>query len=1021
MVTADGFCASTGALSSKEDLPDDYKCPNDEYSLLPVDPDPYGIFGESNFCHRLYIFDLAKEFTSAEDFADIQFFLFYSIQFCLKDHFGESINFMGLSDNTTQECCSADNCETVIDSMNAQDYYEAYNNGTDLIDNNEAYADYYYDKLSIALKMLNTVPCKFNSIVLITNRIVNIKSHRHNVDDILTWSCSELSIVLVGRQTSLDVLEDQYGYITPNLFVVPDYNCLQNIVNCIPPCNTSSYDYCITEKMDGCTIPTTTKPTTTTTPAPVTEKYPNSFHLLYTLALSSNITQGNYTAILKNLVPPIDDYIKKGNEISVSIVISDTEISPWFTNATELETYVTEAQASSSTFRAHVFDEADKKTTIRLNHAIQHRPVHPHESPPFPQIVLITDFVSMNFIKDYLTTSIGPALAPYQFRLYVTNDEAETYYVDHLNNTDSYFLNLTHLVPIPLVTNHTYQPTDAPTPGNKSISERTVIIIIFGAIGGSLILLCVGSFLYRQKMSWKTKLENIRANHHKHEVQAEMNLDYWELTWDKLLVKSDKLGHGAFGQVLRGKVIGKPPCVDQYYSNLPLRSVAQFENADVAIKMLPKYANEDAKTEFLNEIELMKAIGYHENVVNMLGCVTIGHPIALVLEYCPHRDLLQYVKARKVDVNISHSIEEKINYTKDFLIFAWQIAHGMKFLVTKGIIHRDLAARNVMIDAERNAKIGDFGLCMQTIDRDMSAQQNSLVVSASGRLPIKWLSIETLKNHEFSFKTDIWAFGILLFEMYSFGDIPFADVEPKNLLEHLESGKRPPKPELCSEEMYDIMTKCWREGPMDRPSFEQLLTLFTVFLERTTESYGYLPLLKADQSPIGQRLPLESTGATGPMATEPPSKNASRKRLYSNGSISGLFNALSRRMSATFSKITPTAPPIDPEMPPPTRKNGWMQHYYDAPPINNENDVDYHIYDEVNGRPRSHTTFSVSRASSLNQADPGVEDYKGRPRLRNMAPESIASGSPMNSIRKSLSFSGTKAEYSPKRIFKRFF
>lgn len=73
----------------------------------------------------------------------------------------------------------------------------------------------------------------------------------------------------------------------------------------------------------------------------------------------------------------------------------------------------------------------------------------------------------------------------------------------------------------------------------------------------------------------------------------------------------------------------------------------------------------------------MKLIGYHENIVNMLGCVTVGHPLCLVLEYCPFRDLMQYVKARKVEVSISTSIEEKINYTKDFLIFAWQIAHGM--------------------------------------------------------------------------------------------------------------------------------------------------------------------------------------------------------------------------------------------------------------------------------------------------------------------------------------------------------
>ena len=97
-------------------------------------------------------------------------------------------------------------------------------------------------------------------------------------------------------------------------------------------------------------------------------------------------------------------------------------------------------------------------------------------------------------------------------------------------------------------------------------------------------------------MSWKTKLENIRANHHKRDEEAtDVRIDYWELTWDKLLVKSEKLGSGAFGQVLRGKIIGKPPCYENFYENLQVRNLSQMENTDVAIKMLPKYADEAAK------------------------------------------------------------------------------------------------------------------------------------------------------------------------------------------------------------------------------------------------------------------------------------------------------------------------------------------------------------------------------------------------------------------------------------------
>uniref|UniRef100_A0AC34QZU9 Protein kinase domain-containing protein n=1 Tax=Panagrolaimus sp. JU765 TaxID=591449 RepID=A0AC34QZU9_9BILA len=493
-------------------------------------------------------------------------------------------------------------------------------------------------------------------------------------------------------------------------------------------------------------------------------------------------------------------------------------------------------------------------------------------------------------------------------------------------------------------------PTTSRPINNEKISEKTVLIIIFGAIGGSLTLFCAGSFIYRQRMSWKAKLESIRANHHKKdEEHVDVTLDYWELTWDRLLVKSDKLGSGAFGQVLRGKIIGKPPCVDHFYVNLQQRNVTQMENADVAIKMLPKYADDAAKKEFMNEIELMKLIGYHENIVNMLGCVTVGHPLCLVLEFCPFRDLHQYVKARK------------------------------KFLASKSIIHRDLAARNILIDSDRNAKISDFGLCIHASENMGSVRKNTIAVSATGRLPIKWLAIESLKKHEFSLKSDIWSFGIVLYEMYSFGEVPFSKIEPKDLIEHLERGNRPEKPELCTKEIYDVMMKCWNENPEDRPSFEELLTVFTVFLERSTETYGYLPLLKTENAPLANETNCKTNDGV-----------ADSKKTRKSDSFN-FFGALSRRWSTISGNKNDSRTELNETVVPGPSNPKWMKNYYEDHP-----DL------EIGNRSRFQSFISDSVASTHGSMDPGVEMINGRPRLRNQLSENFASTN--SSMRKSLSF-----------------
>jgi fibroblast growth factor receptor 1 len=310
----------------------------------------------------------------------------------------------------------------------------------------------------------------------------------------------------------------------------------------------------------------------------------------------------------------------------------------------------------------------------------------------------------------------------------------------------------------------------------------------------------------------------------------------------------------------------------------------------------------------------MKDIGYNDNIVNMLGCITVGNQNAcLVLEYCPNRDLHQYVKAIKVDVQFSQSMEAKISHTKEFMLFAWQIAEGMRFLSSKGIIHRDLAARNILIDTERNAKISDFGLCLHVNTAyDSLSRRRGVVVCESGRLPIKWLAPESLKQREFSSKSDVWSFGITLFEMYSFGQVPFGKIDVRKLSDHLERGVRPERPDLCGEEMYDVMKKCWQMDPEERPTFQELLTLLTVLLERSTEGYGYLTLLKGNSECYTSisRLALAKSFRRARLteelmvdpSTEPPKRRRASDTLENNGKSFAKRHSLFRPPSESTRK-----------------------------------------------------------------------------------------------------------------------
>ncbi|GMS99321.1 hypothetical protein PENTCL1PPCAC_21496, partial [Pristionchus entomophagus] len=262
------------------------------------------------------------------------------------------------------------------------------------------------------------------------------------------------------------------------------------------------------------------------------------------------------------------------------------------------------------------------------------------------------------------------------------------------------------------------------------------------------------------------------------------------------------------------------------------------DNDSVAVKMLHENADTMAERDFRSEIDLMKRIGYHERLVNLLACVTSSEPILLISEYCANGDLLEFMRQKRAYMldHTENYDEDKIITAKKQIMFAIQIAYGMEYLSNRGFIHRDIAARNIMVDYQDTCKIGDFGLCREVDKEDENYQ------SQGGKLPLKWMSPEAIDKYHFSFTSDVWSYGILLFEIVTLGGAPYAGWPAAELLHRLKCGDRMNRPENCSENLFEVMTHCWAESPSERPSFTKLRKRLGVLLEDVHQDDYYLKL-----------------------------------------------------------------------------------------------------------------------------------------------------------------------------------
>ncbi|XP_066592352.1 tyrosine-protein kinase Abl isoform X2 [Prorops nasuta] len=316
-----------------------------------------------------------------------------------------------------------------------------------------------------------------------------------------------------------------------------------------------------------------------------------------------------------------------------------------------------------------------------------------------------------------------------------------------------------------------------------------------------------------------TQLLYPAPKHNKPTVFPLSEPDEWEINRTDIVMRH-KLGGGQYGDVYE--------------------AVWKRYNMTVAVKTLKE--DTMALKDFLEEAAIMKEMK-HRNLVQLLGVCTREPPFYIITEFMSKGNLLDYLRNEN-----KHQINAVV-----LMHMATQIASGMSYLESRNFIHRDLAARNCLVGENHLVKVADFGLARLMRDDTYTAH-------AGAKFPIKWTAPEGLAYNKFSTKSDVWAFGILLWEIATYGMSPYPGVDLTDVYHMLEKGYRMECPPGCPPKVYELMRQCWQWSALDRPTFKEihhsLENMFqessiTEEVEKQLQCGGEIPLLSYKKSQTG--------------------------------------------------------------------------------------------------------------------------------------------------------------------------
>ncbi|KAL9987226.1 hypothetical protein ACROYT_G001497 [Oculina patagonica] len=285
--------------------------------------------------------------------------------------------------------------------------------------------------------------------------------------------------------------------------------------------------------------------------------------------------------------------------------------------------------------------------------------------------------------------------------------------------------------------------------------------------------------------------------------------DEWEFPREKIKLVRE-LGNGSFGMVYEGEAEDITP-------DVPIRRVA--------VKTVSENASIRDRVDFLQEASVMKQF-CSNHVVRLLGVVSEGQPTLVIMELMELGDLKNFLRSRRPGEGTLPPPT-----LQELLQMAGEIADGMAYLAARKYVHRDLAARNCMVNSDFTVKIGDFGMTRDIYETDYYRK------GGKGLLPVRWMAPESLKDGVFTSYSDVWSFGVVMWEMATLACQPYPGKSNEEVLKYVVDGGLMEKPEECPDRLYEMMTICWQFSAKARPTFVYLISLLE---EDLSEDFRYL-------------------------------------------------------------------------------------------------------------------------------------------------------------------------------------
>ncbi|XP_069779050.1 muscle, skeletal receptor tyrosine-protein kinase [Narcine bancroftii] len=369
----------------------------------------------------------------------------------------------------------------------------------------------------------------------------------------------------------------------------------------------------------------------------------------------------------------------------------------------------------------------------------------------------------------------------------------------------------------------------ANTPSTSATYSMTVIISIISSLAASILLIIIILTCHHHQKGLQTRksyrttetpalaalpsellLDRLHPNPMYQRLPLLLNAKLLSLEYPRNNIEYVRdIGEGAFGRVFQARA---PHLLPQEASTM------------VAVKMLKEEASPDMQADFRREAALMAEFN-HPNIVKLLGVCAVGKPMCLLFEYMAHGDLNEYLRKRSPITARTLRPATCVGWSSgwgkgltalsctDQLNIAKQISAGMTYLSERKFVHRDLATRNCLVGEKLVVKIADFGLSRNIYSADYyKANENDAI-------PIRWMPPESIFFNRYTTESDVWAYGVVLWEIFSSGMQPYYGMAHEEVIYYVRDGNILSCPENCPPELYNLMRLCWSNMPSDRPSF----------------------------------------------------------------------------------------------------------------------------------------------------------------------------------------------------------